>query len=420
MVLLQNLPLMIYKKLLTTGIIFSFFLSQNISAQTMPLYINFNSHNEISDHIIYSNSATWNQYRGIVLALADTFHAHNAKWNLQCESDFILADITRENGYANPNDLLDSLDNSATVEVDPHNHFDSVTTSMTYNPYNYPDLAHLLDSAGLAYPRKNMGGFLWATATDWMPYQNPVAGYTFSNYSWNPNVIWGAGSPNHTSDYNGYGVWKPQGGNISFFTHDPSKHLTFIGNGCSFVIFDTTHVATIVNQVAEMIQYIQYQPYSSMAMYTASIQMNFRNIASPGFVDTVAAIVRALQPYVNSGQIIYQTLTEKYTTWYAAHSVATDHWKTDCQGLPLEVQNSETENSFEIFPNPATDYLTINFSEKIKSIEILNAEGKLEMKKDVAENTGSCFIDVSDLPPGLYFAVTESDGERSCKKFVKQ
>ena len=408
------------KTLLAAGIAICIF--QNVQAQTMPLYINFNSHNEISDNIAYSTPSVWTQYRGIVLALADTFYMHNAKWNLQAESDFIRADITRENAYTNPNDLLDSLDNSATVEVDPHNHFDNNSMSVTYNPYNYPDLAHLLDSAGLAYPRNNMGGFLWTMASDFMPYQNPVAGNTYPNYLWNPNVIWGAGSPGHTNDYNGYGVWKPQGANAQFFTHTPSNHLTYIGNGCSYVVFDTTHVSTIINAVVQMLQYIQYQPYNSMSMYTASIQMNFRNIANPGFVDTIAAIVRGLEPYVNSGQIVYQTLTEKYNTWYAAHPTTTDHWKTDCTGLPLAVETNLSTTIANLYPNPASGILNIELPDApIEEILIMDVQGKCVLRKTVDGISASYQLDVSELSSGLYFAVEESSsGMRYTSRFMKE
>jgi hypothetical protein len=389
-------------------------------AQTMPLSLNFNSHNEISDGIQYSNSSVWLQYRGIVLALADTFSHHGAKWNLQAESDFIRADIANESGYTNPNDLLDSLDNTGTVEVDPHNHFDNNSSSMTYNPYNYSDLAHLLDSAGLASPRNNMGGFLYTTATDFMPYQNPVAGNMYPNYSWNPNVIWGAGSPNHINDYNGYGVWKPQGGGVNFMNHDPSKHLTFIGNGCSFVVFDTTHVSTIVNGIVLMLQYIQYQPYDPMAMYTASIQMNFRDIATPGYIDTIAAIVRGIEQYRNSGQIVYQTLTEKYTTWYTAHSSSSDHFKLDCPVLTLGVEEERT-GAAQLWPNPSNGILNVSSpGQPAEAVEVLDLQGKCLLRKELSQET-AYQLDLSSLSPGLYFLrQVSTGGESRIDKFMKE
>lgn len=389
-------------------------------SQTMPLYLNFNSHNEISDHIQYATPSVWTQYRGLVLAVADTFYQHGVKWNLQCESDFVLADLSNENGFSNPDDLLDSLDNSATVEVDPHNHWDTAQLSTSYNPYNYSDVAHLLDSAGLAAPRNNMGGFMYTNASDFMPYQNAVPGYVYPSSAWSPNVIWGAGSPNHTNDYNGYGVWKPQGGGVQFLSHDPLKHLTYIGNGCSEVVFDTTHVATIVNAIVQMLQYIQQQPYDPMAMYTASIQMNFRHLAGPGYVDSIAAIVRGLEPYVNSGQIVYQTLTEKYTTWYTAHTNANDYFKVDCQGLPLGVTDETQTEIAKLWPNPVAGMLNVeNGDQPVESIEIFDLQGKCVLRKE----PGASFyaVDVTMLSPGLYFLrQATADGKLSVTRFVKE
>lgn len=395
-------------------------LAGNLRAQTMPLYLNFNSHNEVNDHIQYANGSVWLQYRGLILAVADTFNQHGVKWNLQVDSDFILADLTNESGFSNPNDLLDSLDNSATVEVDPHNHFDNNSSSMSYNPYNYPDLAHLLDSAGLQSPRKNMGGFIWTTTPDFMPYQNPVAGNTYPDYTWRPDVIWGAGSPNHQNDYNGYGVWKPQGPNLNFFNHDPSKHLTFIGNGCSYVVFDTTQVSTIVNAIVEMLQYIQYQPYDPMAMYTASIQMNFRDLAGPGYVDTIAAIVRGLEPYVNSGQIVYQTLSDKYTTWYTAHSNTADYFRTDCQGLPLGANETEIQSGISFYPNPSSGILNIQTAGKtMNEIQLMDMQGKLVLSKNSTSSNEQ--IDLSAFEPGMYFAIIRfEDGSQSSSRIIRE
>lgn len=389
-------------------------------SQTMPLYLNFNSHNEISDNIQFSNSSVWAQYRSIVVTLADTFYSHGAKWNLQAESDFILADISNESGYANPNDLLDSLDATATVEVDPHNHFDNNPMSASYNPYNYSDLAHLLDSAGLTPLRTNLGGFLWQTASDWMPYQNNVSGNTYPFYSWRPDVIWGAGSPGHTNDYNGYGVWKPQGAGLQFMNHDPAKHLYFIGNGCSYVVFDTTHVSTIVNAVVQMLQYIQYQPYDPMAMYTASIQMNFRDMNSPGYADTIAAIVRGLEPYVNSGRIVYQTLSEKMATWNAAHSSSADYFRTDCQGLPLNTAEEETVPGTSLYPNPAHDVLNIqSASEPVQQIELIDINGKTVMQFEA--DSPLVQVNTAGLSPGMYFAIVRfGDGTMNSFRFVRE
>lgn len=390
-----------------------------IQAQTMPLYLNFNSHNEISDNIQYSSAGVWTQYRGYVLQLAGIFSNAGAKWNLQADSDFILADHTRESAFTNPNDLLDSLDATPTVEVDPHNHFDNNASSPSYNPYNYSDLAHLLDSAGLNGARKNLGGFLWGTASDWMPYQNLVPGNVYPSYTWRPDVVWGAGSPGHTNDYNGYGVWKPQGAGLGFLNHDPTKHLTFIGNGCSLVITDTTHVSTIVNQIVQMIQYIHYQPYNSMNMYTASIQMNFRDF-SANYIDTVAAIVQGLQPYVTSGDIVYQTLTEKYTTWYNAHSNVQDHFKLDCQGLPLNTGEVNGNKAVaNVWPNPAADVMHLNSdTEAIIYLSIYNSGGQLVFRKQQNTSVYQTEVDVSELPAGIYLLSVQTENGILNKRIV--
>jgi len=71
----------------------------------------------------------------------------------------------------------------------------------------------------------------------------------------------------------------------------------------------------------------------------------------------------------------------------------------------------------DIFPNPATDKLTINVSTK-SDIEIINLRGQVVKSMKIIDNTES--IDISNLSKGIYFVKILTDKEIMTKKFIKQ
>lgn len=388
-------------------------------AQITPLYLNINSHNETDDPNNYANPVTYSQVKSIILQIADTVSTNGARWNMQVESNLIRACIANENGNTNPNDMLDSLDNLPAIEIDPHNHFDTIPTSMTYNPYNYADLAHLLDSCGLQSPRKNMGGFLWQVGSDWMPYQAGAPGHTYSSYTWQPNVVWGAGSPGHTNDYDVYGLWKPAGPGIQFTTHNASRHLVCIGNGCSNVLSDSVPVTVNINQVINLINYIASLPYDPNACWTASIQFNFRDLNMPGLADSIGQIIHALQPYVNSGQVVWMTLTEKYDNWFNLHSNPGDYFQEACDSLTLGIGENITTSLVSVYPNPFSNEFVIHADRNYNSILITDVSGRLIYRRD-DENESSETINAEQMTPGSYYIrLFYADGTSSACRVVK-
>lgn len=394
-----------------------------LAGQNVPLYLNINSHNETDDPNDYSQAGPYNQVKSVILAIADTVGTNGACWNMQVESNFILGCINNDNASADPNDLLDSLDNLNHIEVDPHNHFDPIPQSQTYNPYNYADLAHLLDSCGLASPRKNMGGFLWQTASDWMPYQTGDTGYTYTNYIWQPNVVWGGGSPGHTNDYNAYGIWKPSGAGLQFSVHNPLRHLTCVGNGCSNVLSDSTPVTDNINQLVNLINYISMQPFDPNAYWTASVQFNFRDINMQGLSDSIAAIIHAMEPYVSSGQVVWMTTTQKYDNWYTLHTNVNDYFLSTCDSLTLGIADpvSSLSENINLFPNPANDVLHVSgTSDPITGLSVMDMRGRVMYRR---ENLNDAEVDiaVSEFNPGTYILTIDTQsGVVITRRFVKQ
>jgi hypothetical protein len=77
----------------------------------------------------------------------------------------------------------------------------------------------------------------------------------------------------------------------------------------------------------------------------------------------------------------------------------------------------ETSFSFNVFPNPVKDILTIRNPSGVSFERVIITD--LSGKK-IREQTGNqTLIDVSQLPPGMYLLQIASEGEKSVTKFIK-
>jgi hypothetical protein len=79
------------------------------------------------------------------------------------------------------------------------------------------------------------------------------------------------------------------------------------------------------------------------------------------------------------------------------------------------------KNSVIVFPNPANEKLAIgNGQMAIRNIEIYNVNGRLVFSQQpAARNQKLLEINVSELTPGIYFAVIKNDrGEKAVARFV--
>lgn len=70
-----------------------------------------------------------------------------------------------------------------------------------------------------------------------------------------------------------------------------------------------------------------------------------------------------------------------------------------------------------LFPNPATDAITVDSPNRIESYEVYSATGKLVASKRSIENPT---IDISDLPNGIYLFRAFSSNGTTTQKFIKE
>ena len=355
-----------------------------IKAQT-PVYFTIISHNEITDSLQYKTNPSHFAYiKSQLLALCDTVISKQAKYNMQLDANFIFGALNFDNAANNPNDIIEWAHNSPYIDVDGHNHFDPFV-----NPFNYSDLAKLLDSCGIVMTRKVLGSN-WANPTQtWTQYQIPKAGYTYTDYYWQPEILWGMASPGHTNDLEVFGVWKPLSPNSKqlFLQHNPNGELTAIGGGCKdkvSYILDVNHnlVRTtneVIASIKSIVDDIQTLPSGSNDFYTINMLINFRDIPLiPSFADSIGIIIDGIQDYVDQGKIIWATLGEKYDLWYAQHTNPDDYFNYECTELPLGLERINSDDAILIYPNPTAGIIHFSLPENttIKMIEIYNSQGR--------------------------------------------
>ena len=82
---------------------------------------------------------------------------------------------------------------------------------------------------------------------------------------------------------------------------------------------------------------------------------------------------------------------------------------------------SDTMNGFTIYPNPATDILSLNYKGIYSTnilVEIITLEGRLVLKKDF-KPSNLIKIGVQNLPNGMYLCKISSDSKQQTIKFLK-
>jgi hypothetical protein len=189
------------------------------------------------------------------------------------------------------------------------------------------------------------------------------------------------------------------------------------------VLSDSTPVSDNINQLINLINYISSQPYDANAYWTASVQFNFRDINMPGLADSIAAIIHAMEPYVNSGQLVWMTTTQKYDNWYTLHTNVNDHFLSSCDSLALGVDDSYSSigNAISMFPNPTDRLITLtSVSDPITTVTILDLKGRVIYRRDEL-NDNALEITLDDFASGLYLVQVQcKSGAITTERLVRE
>ena len=118
-------------------------------------------------------------------------------------------------------------------------------------------------------------------------------------------------------------------------------------------------------------------------------------------------VCATLRPEIEPGTVAW--LDIQMTIPCNCNTALVTFWVT-----PLEItQVSENQSNVNIYPNPATDWVTIE-AEELKHVDVVDLTGKT-LSSHTAEGN-SMLLNVSDLKPGSYFIVAKT---RPTSSFVK-
>ena len=213
-----------------------------------------------------------------------------------------------------------------------------------------------------------------------------------------PNYHWDFGdgststqaSPTHT--FTGFGLF-----NVQLVVNDPgscnlsdtlTRQVLVIGNGSG----DTLATVTICDSVPEQIGVAPANDTSVHYFWFPATALSQNNIANP-----VCSATQPLTYYliVSNGQCT-DTVTQK----------------VDC---PLTgINDVPAQPDFEVFPNPASDKLTIKFKNTGTAnmqLQVFDVCGQVIIKSPLAQNRQQFEIDLSGMVSGVYF-VRVTGGDR--------
>jgi hypothetical protein len=135
-----------------------------------------------------------------------------------------------------------------------------------------------------------------------------------------------------------------------------------------------------------------------------------------------------LNTLTNNGNIAWTNYVHNITTYataglfnvrfraYGADSWAVDYWYIDnVKILPINVGIEQIASSdIRIFPNPASDMITIQATEEINSVTVLNYAGQVIQSSEV--NARETSLNSSNWSSGIYFIKIETANGTQMKR----
>ena len=312
--------------------------------------------------------------------------------------DFVGCDVTRGAYYGYNGDSIDDFPSSGQVPYGANPPAQSVT--FLAGPYATPN--GIDDAASSSVNGSNYG--------DGIVDNERLGMSKFMYYNNDASTI---GSPSSAVDFYSYlaGTWKDG----TPMTYGGTGHLT--GVPCDYMLPATS------DPLGFGTNGIPQAPWDETS--AGSVPADRRGVGSYGpFTFQPGAVHEVDFAYVFGRATSGGNLASVVVMQDRIDSVRQkfNNGITECGCASLTgINNYENENSLSIYPNPASENITINFSSTSKniSIKIFDATGRL-VKNMENLKSGENTINVSELENGLYL-INVNDGRSSVtKRFVKQ
>jgi hypothetical protein len=298
-----------------------------------PIYVSFHSHNEDAGYWsgLVTNRRNYLTYRSDLIERVNLIASRGATFNWQSDHPVLRAMAAYERGpllrsTGNKNVLRWMVEDKG-VEVDPHGHLAM---------YNYADLAYLIQALGVT-PSGTIAGVTIYECGDlpgtieWLDWASVVGlqgdgtihGNVYPDAVWAPDLLHGGAMAGHGYDDSTSGAWNCGTGS-DFHVHQPSGNVTVIGTGYGadeMLVGSDAHYGS-GGYLSELAAKIASGELPADQIYTASVIV--RDAPSTREVpDTNQALedfLDAIQPLVDSGQIVYATLSQVRDIWQTTYA----------------------------------------------------------------------------------------------------
>lgn len=391
--------------LLAAAALFAVVQPGRLRAQTPPpVYLVFFTH--IEDNTPAGTLGTpvsRNNYlllRSRLIAMADLARSYQIPWTLQSDWKYLRAALLYEDAAlmatTNNKNLFRFLKEDRAVHLDPHAHESGA--------YNYTDVAHLLDSLGVA-STTIIGGHVWDPSlpqfAEWDRFRTAQPGRAYPWASWRGDVLMGSGTPNHVNDPLVSGVWHPRDRD-HYFEDDPAGNIAAIGQ-----------YKGSLNDIAELRAIYLSGAVAWTHMLTTNYHIKPAMLTAAGGLQGIEdTLMTPAAAYRDAGQCVPTDFTSLVQTWrntfgergflYDARAVSGVTTLPAPDPVPVAVT--------AVTPNPCSTTASIAYAlsgaTRVR-VEIFDARGRRVARLvDAAQSAGTHVVrwDAAGNAGGTYFA----------------
>lgn len=382
-------------------------LNHGITAQNHPpVYMTLASHNE--DNSNWTTYSFYKPKRDLLVQLANIVQTKGAAWSFQSDWKFLLGVAMFDTGSVvsntNGKNLIKWMVEDKGIFCDPHSH--------EANGYNYADVAYLHQQLGIT-PTKVVGGFLYDTVingNNWENLESGIYGRMYPSYFWQPDILWGGGTPLHVADPYPLGAWKPKS-MTDYYTHDTTNHLVLLAHGCENHIEDTSNIYYNTEILRNIVRQLDNGRLPDSGFYPAFSIFNVGDLNSSRVIK-ISQFIDSVNALTAGGRVQWKSLTQIYNIWNTTYNKRP--YRVMCEDIPLAVEQTTTSipNGYFLsqnYPNPFNPATKINFAlpeRTFAEMRIYDIKGSLVeilFSKELSAGSYTAGWNAEKYSSGVYF-----------------
>lgn len=288
------------------------------------------------------------KFRGNVLQYAELMQRYGASYNVQTNwhmielEDACVDDATRTATTKGKHVLVYLMEDLGAM-IDPHAHEQQIVRYDT--SYNYADIMQLIADQGVpAETLSVVGGCIAGSDYQWEHFAGGYAGNHYPQVRWTPRAFTFPAVHDHDpagEDFTS-GMWRPSAFDWEpaagrqgegYYSDDPSGAYAMIGSGylhhCAGG-YPKGDFWVASDYIEVLAQHIATGKAPGGRLYTSTVAMNQRHFKDPDtYLSMMELQLQALQPLVESGQVVYAHFQELPDIWESQYASQPNLYRYD-------------------------------------------------------------------------------------------